>query len=84
VRTGFVGLVVTTLGGVWLMLAPYLVGFHRTAHNPWPTPVLVSVVAGAFVTAASLVGLVGYLGLTLRELQQAARSRAEKREAREA
>lgn len=69
------GLIILALGGIWLMVSPFWLGFPRPASDPWVTSVLVSVLAGGLVTALSLTGLTVFTGLSLREIQSAARDR---------
>jgi hypothetical protein len=76
-RIGNWTLVLTFLGGIWLLVAPSLTGFPHPAGNPWPTPVLVMTLAGAFTSLASLVGLVAFAGLSLKEREAAAKKAAE-------
>jgi predicted cobalt transporter CbtA len=68
-RIGSAALLVTFLGGIWLMVAPSLTGIPHPAGNPWPTPVLLDVLFGAFTSLVSLVGLVAFAGMTLGRLQ---------------
>lgn len=56
------------LGGAWVSLAPYLIGFAPTHGNPWSGAVLGTVLLGALIMLASLVGLIAFWGLKLREL----------------
>ncbi len=60
--------VIGILGGAWVILAPYIVGFAPTHGNPWSGAVLGTVILGALIMLASLVGLIAYWGLKLREL----------------
>jgi len=75
-RWGTWGLGVLALGGVWLMLAPFWVGFARPASDPWTSAVLVSVLAGAVTTALALFGWITFAGLTLREVEARAKAKS--------
>lgn len=83
-RWGTWGLGVLALGGVWLMLAPFWVGFARPVSDPWTSPVLVSVLAGAVTTALSLFGWITFAGLQLRELEAKAKANSAARPTHEA
>lgn len=56
------------LGGVWIMLAPAIVGYAPKHGNPWPGVVLGPDVLGALVIVAAIVGLAGFWGHFLKEL----------------
>jgi hypothetical protein len=58
------------LGGVWVILSPYVVGFAPTHGNPWSGVVLGTDILGALVIVASIVGLAGFWGLFLKEMGQ--------------
>jgi len=58
------------LAGIWVMLSPYLVGFAPTHGNPWTGMVLGTDILGALMTLASLVGLVGFWGIQLKQMSR--------------
>jgi hypothetical protein len=57
------------LAGIWVMLSPYLVGFAPAQGNPWTGIVLGTVILGAGIVLSSVVGLTGFWGLHLKDLQ---------------
>jgi len=67
VRLGAVSLVLSFLGGLWLLAAPSLIGFARPGPHPWTAAVATVVVLGAVVASVSLATLVGLLGFTVEE-----------------
>ncbi len=62
--------VIGILGGIWVIVSPYLVGFAPRHGNPWTGMVVGTDVLGALIILASLIGLMGFWGLRLRELDK--------------
>ncbi|MCL5116925.1 MAG: hypothetical protein M1272_07230 [Firmicutes bacterium] len=62
--------IVSILAGVWVILSPYMVGFAPKHGNPWTGIVLGTTILGALMILASLVGLIGFWGLRLKEMGQ--------------
>lgn len=69
-KGGTIFSIIGLLGGVWVILSPYLVGFAPTHGNPWSGIVLGTDILGALVILASIVGLAGFWGLSLKEMAQ--------------
>ena len=68
-RVGFALLVVIFLGGLWLMAAPFIVGYQvRAAH--WTHGTTDEFVVGAALAVLSLATLVVCVGGALRELSR--------------
>ncbi len=66
----FIGL----MAGIWVIVSPYLVGFAPTYGNPWSGMVVGTDILGILIILASLVGLVGFWGLQLKEWSQERKS----------
>lgn len=54
-------------GGIWLIVAPYVVGYQPDPHGAdWTLATRDDLVAGAVVLGVSLLTLGGYLAASLR------------------
>ncbi|HBQ95143.1 MAG: hypothetical protein M1294_12705 [Firmicutes bacterium] len=62
------------VAGIWVIVSPYLVGFAPTHGNPWTGIVLGTDILGILIILASIIGLIGYWGLRLKELVQERKS----------
>jgi hypothetical protein len=78
-RMGSLMSVVLFLAGIWVAIMPRLVGFQPATGNPWTSATLASVILGGGIALASLVGMVGFWGLQLREQERRLRRLAERR-----
>lgn len=56
------------LAGMWVMASPYLIGYAPKHGNPWSGIVLGTDILGAIIVVVSLLGLVAFWGLRLREI----------------
>lgn len=61
--------IVGFLAGIWIIVSPYLMGFARVSGSPWHG-VLGTDILGVVLALASIVGLVGFWGHRLRELEK--------------
>lgn len=69
-RIGSTSLVLTFLGGLWLIAAPALVGFPHPPGNPWTTAFLITVILGVLTSLVSLVGLLAFVHASFGELER--------------
>lgn len=67
-KTGSILSVIGLLAGVWVLVAPYLIGFAPSSGTPWSRLMVGTDVIGILIILASLVGLVAFWGLRLKEL----------------
>lgn len=56
-------------GGIWLIVAPYVVGYQPNGRD-WTLATQADLVAGAIVLGVSLLTLGGYLAASLRARTQ--------------
>lgn len=68
------------LGGIWLGVAPFLIGYAPTTGSVWTGPVELSVWLGLVIVVAGLIGLVGFWSSSMSELQRAASASESSRE----
>lgn len=64
--------VVALLGGVWVILAPIILGYVPKHGNPWGGLILGSDIIGVLVIVAALAGLAGFWGNFLKTLPRGA------------
>lgn len=62
--------IIGLLGGVWIVVAPYVVGYGPAHGNPWSGAILGIDIMAALVILASLAGLAGFWNGMLKELGQ--------------
>ena len=62
--------VAVVLTGVWVGVAPFVIGYAPASGSPWTGPVSISVGIGVAVACFGLIGLVGFSGGRLGELQR--------------
>jgi hypothetical protein len=67
---GVVTLFLTLLGGLWLMYAPFAIGYQAVGSD-WTLATRNDLVVAILVVGISLVGLIGFLGFALQEAVQA-------------
>ncbi len=74
---------VTVLGGIWIGIAPFWLGYAPKTGPVWTSVVAVSVWLGLLIVVAGLMGLVGFwaAGLGALEREWRRRSRAARSEA---
>lgn len=66
-KLGVSCLIVLLAGGLWLVAAPFVVGYQPLA-KPWSDGTRNDVIAGAALAGVSFVALAVYTGDLLREL----------------
>lgn len=68
------------LAGVWIVIAPWVLGYPQDAGGRWTVPELTSVVVGGIVAAVSavclVVGLTQSAHLVVRQVDERSASRA--------
>ena len=60
--------IVGLIGGIWVLCAPYVVGYAPKHGNPWSGIVLGSDFLALIVIVSALIGLTGFWSLYLRAL----------------
>lgn len=70
VSLGVITLLLTFLGGLWLMYAPFAIGYQAVGAD-WTLATRNDLVVAILVVGISLVGLTGYLGFALQEAARA-------------
>lgn len=73
-KLGVASLVVLLLGGLWLVAAPFVVGYQPLS-KPWSDAVRNDVIAGSVLAGVTFVALAVYVGDLLRELTRRAPAR---------
>ncbi len=73
--------VAVVLTGVWVGVAPFVIGYAPASGSPWTGPVSMSVGIGVAAACFGLIGLVGYSGGRLGELQRMMKDIAEREQA---
>lgn len=66
-KLGVTCLVLLLLGGLWLVAAPFVVGY-QPLDKPWSNAIRNDVITGASLAGVSFVALAIYTGDLLREL----------------
>ncbi|HEY3686431.1 MAG TPA: hypothetical protein VGL93_25580 [Streptosporangiaceae bacterium] len=66
-KLGVAALVVLLIGGLWLVAAPFVVGYQPLS-KPWNDTIRNDVIAGASLAGVAFVALAVYVGDLLREL----------------
>ncbi|MDA8207107.1 MAG: hypothetical protein M0Z36_13655 [Thermaerobacter sp.] len=61
-------MVVALLGGMWVIVAPYIIGYGPKHGNPWAGGIVGVDVLAALVIVAALAGLAGFWRAVLHEL----------------
>jgi hypothetical protein len=64
------------LTGIWLIMSPFAMT-TQPSGQPWIASTINTVTLGAIVIAVSLVGILAYLALALRDLLREAQARQE-------
>lgn len=67
VSPGVLALLLTFLGGIWLVVSPFALQ-HQPAGAAWTRETINNVAAGGLLTVVSLLGIAVYLALTLAEV----------------
>lgn len=75
-KGGFFLSVTAVLGGVWVGISPFLVGFPPK-HGPWTAAVTTSVWIGAAIVFAGLVGLIAFAAGSLGHLNRVRQARSQ-------
>lgn len=75
VSPGIWGTVLLFLAGLWVLMAPYFVGYQVPGH-PWRNPGRNDVVVGAALALASILGLLLQIAFWLQGLAEAETRRA--------
>ncbi|MDI3298724.1 MAG: hypothetical protein QJR08_06110 [Bacillota bacterium] len=81
ISAGFWALLLLFLGGLWLVLSPFVVVASQPPGQPWSSSTISDVATGGAVALIALAGMVGYLALWLRELLAGANRVSEERTA---
>jgi len=74
-RLGVTCLILLLLGGMWLVAAPFVVGY-QPLDKPWSDAIRNDVITGAALAGVSFVALAIYTGDLLRELTHRAKGTA--------
>jgi len=69
-------LVLLFLTGIWLVMAPFAMT-TQPSGQPWIASTINTVTLGAIVMALSLVGILAYLALALRDLLRETQAKQE-------
>ncbi|MCL4543287.1 MAG: hypothetical protein M1118_01605 [Chloroflexi bacterium] len=76
VSLGIVTLVVTLIAGLWLMYAPFVIGYQQVGAD-WTLATKNDLVVAILVVGLSLTGFVGYVAMSLQDALRAAKAQAE-------
>lgn len=58
------------IGGIWTGISPFLTGSVPLAGNIWTRSVVVTVITGAVIALAALVGLIGAWSQWFKEIDR--------------
>ena len=64
------------LTGIWLTISPFAMTTQPSGH-PWIASTINTVALGSMLMVVSLLGILGYMGLGLRDLLREAQARQE-------